>query len=127
MMRAIGVLLVAVAFGFGLYFQGWITVPMVGAIYAALSRRASAPQDAMAGAMLATLALLVPQMVMPTFSRLLEQLGAIFPMPGIAVLALAVLLLMILAFTSARVAIGVVGTRELGVVRIDPASVRVGR
>ena len=127
MMRVAGVLLVAVAFGIGLYFGGWMTVPLVGAIYAVAIRKRRAPADAMLGAMLASLALLVPQMVMPTFSRLLEQLGAIFPMPGIAVLALTVLLFLILAFTSARVALGVVGLREARAVRVDPATVRVGR
>ena len=126
MMRVVGVILAAVAFAIGLYFQGWITVPLVGAIYGAGLRRRSAPPDAMVGAMLASLALLLPQAIMPAFPRLLEQLGSIFPMPGIAVLALTVLVHMILAFTSARVAIGVVGVREARVVRVDPATVRVG-
>ena len=127
MMRVAGVLLVAVAFAIGLYFGGWVTVPLVGAIFAVAVRRRRAPADAMLGAMLASLGLLVPQAIMPTFSRLLEQLGAIFPMPGIAVLALTVLLFMILAFTSARVALGIVGVREARPVHVDPAAVRVGR
>jgi hypothetical protein len=126
MIRTVGVVIVAVAFGIGLYFQGWATVPLVGAIYAVASRRRSAPQDAMLGAMIAAIALLVPQMIMPTFLRLLEKLGSIFPMPGITVLALTVLLMMILAFTSARVALGIVGTRDPRAVRVDPRSVRVG-
>ena len=126
-MRAIGALGVALAFGIGMYFVGWLTVPLIGALYGAVRRHRGAPQDAMLGAMLASLSLLVPQMVMPTFSRLLEQLGAIFPLPGIAVLALTVLLSMVLAFTSARVAIGVVGTRDPRVVGVDPATGRLDR
>jgi hypothetical protein len=126
MIRMITTLLVAVAFAAGLYFVGWMAVPVVGAIYGAVRRRRSAPSEAMTGAMLASLALLVPQMIMPTFLRLLEKLGSIFPMPGIAVLALTVLLMMILAFTSARVALGIVGTRDPRAVRVAPCSVRVG-
>jgi hypothetical protein len=104
--------LLAVAFAAGMHFVDWWAVPLIGAIYGLLIRRARAPREAMFGALLGTVALLLPQALLPAFMRLLEQLGSIFRMPGVAVLGLTVLIAMILAFTSARVAVGVAGTRE---------------
>jgi len=112
MIQAIRVLLLAAAFAFFLYIAGWTTVPLVAAVYGLAVRRRAAPREAMTGAMLASLGLLLPQMLSPAFTLLLGQLGAIFPLPGIAVLGLTVLLYMILAFSSARVATGIVGTRD---------------
>ena len=109
-MTLLRVVLLAVALAAGIYFIDWWAVPLIGALYGLLFRSIRAPREAMFGALLASVALLLPQALMPTFMRLLEQLGSIFPMPGVAVLGLAVLMAMILAFTSARVAIGVAGT-----------------
>ena len=66
----------------------------------------------MLGAFIASLVLLSRHMVLPGFGRLLDQLGGIFPVPGLAVVGITLLLAMLLAFTSARVAIGVVGVRQ---------------
>ena len=109
-MTFLRVVLLAVVLAAGMYVIDWWAVPLIGALYGLLRRSMGAPREAMFGAMIASAGLLVPQALMPTFMRLLEQLGAIFPMPGVAVLGLTVLMAMILAFTSARVAIGVAGT-----------------
>jgi hypothetical protein len=111
-MRTIRILLLAGAFGAGLYFVAWWTVPLVAALFALLYRGRTAPSDAMIGALVASLVLLAPRMLYPSFGTLLRQLGQIFPMPGVAVLLLGILLTMVLAFTAARVALGVVGTRS---------------
>lgn len=110
-MRALRLLAVTAAFVAGLFFVAWWTVPIVAAASAALSRDKTAPGDATVGAFVASLLLLAPRMLFPAFGTLLRQLGQVFPMPGIAVMLLGVVLTMILAFTSARVMLGVVGTR----------------
>ena len=112
-MRAIRLLLVAAAFTAGLYFVAWWTVPIIGALYALIRRNRAAPSEAMIGALVASLLLLVPSMTLPAFGTLLEQLGKIFPMPGIGVLGLTLMLFTVLAYTSARVMTGATGTREI--------------
>ena len=97
----------------GLLYAPWWIVPAIAALHGLLRRVRSAPMEAAVAALLATLLLLVRQIVSPAFGRLLSQLGEIFPVPGAAVVGLSALLAMLLAWSSARVAIGVAGVRDL--------------
>lgn len=85
---------------------------MVAVLYALLRRHARAPAEAMTGALLASLILLARQMLMPAFTNLLTQMGSIFPVPGIFIFGLTLLMAMVLAFTGARVASGVLELPE---------------
>lgn len=102
------VLLVA-CFIAGLLYAPWWIVPALATVYALLRRTRSAPAEAAAAALIATLLLLVRQIASPAFGRLLAQLGETFPVPGAAVVVLSALLFMLLAYCSARVVIGVAG------------------
>ncbi|MES2522236.1 MAG: hypothetical protein V4617_06015 [Gemmatimonadota bacterium] len=109
-MRILRIALLAAAFLGGLYLVAWWTVPLVAGAYALLRRDSLASREAAVGALIATVVLLMRQMLLPAFSTLLSHLGQIFPVPGIVVLGLSLLLAMVLAFTSARVVTGIVGT-----------------
>ena len=111
-MRALGVFLVAAVIAVGTWFGGWLAVPLCAIVYAIARRERSAPLDAAAGAALAWLALLLRLAPNHAFGTLLLQLGQIFPAPGLIIVAVTVLLAALLAGTSARVALGVVGIRE---------------
>jgi hypothetical protein len=95
----------------GTWFLGWWAVPVVAALYAVGRREMSAPREAGLAAMLAWLVLLIRLKAQPSFATLLAELGQIFPVPGIAVAGLALLLAMVLAVTAARLVIGIVGIR----------------
>lgn len=109
-MPILRMVLLAAAFVAGLYLVGWWTVPVVAGVYALLRRDVRASREAALAALVATVALLTRQMMLPAFSTLLAHLGQIFPVPGLAVLALSLALAILLAFTSARVVTGIVGT-----------------
>lgn len=111
-MRALRLLLLVGVFAGGVYFVAWWTIPIVAALFALVFRDRSAPRDAMLGAMGASLVLLAPRAIRPSFPTLLHQVGQTFPLPGVAVLGVGLLLSMLLAFTAARVALGIVGTGE---------------
>lgn len=110
--RVLATVALAACFTAGLLYAPWWIVPLIAAAYALLRRAGSAPAEAAFAALLATLLLLVRQIASPAFGRLLAQLGEIFPLPGAGVLALSALLAMTLAYSSARVAIGVAGVRD---------------
>lgn len=111
-MRVLRMLLLIACFAAGVYFIAWWTVPLVAGLFALLYRGRRAPRDAMLGALSSSLLLLAPRAAVPSFAPLLRQVGQTFPMPGVAVLVLGVLLSMTLAFTAARVVLGIVGSRE---------------
>jgi hypothetical protein len=111
-LRILLLLVLAAAFAAGLLFGAWWTIPAVAALYALVRRARSAPLEAAMAALLATLALLARQMLLPSFGRLLAQLGEVFPVPGTAVAGFTLLLAVTLAFTSARVVVGVAGVRD---------------
>jgi len=108
-MRALRLLLLVVAFCAGLWFVAWWTVPAIAAAYALVWRRRGAALEAMLAALIAALVLLVRQSTMPGFGPLLSTLSEIFPVPGLAVAGITLLLWMILAYMSARTVAGIVG------------------
>ena len=111
-MRILTVILAAIVVAVGTWFGGWLAVPLCAAVYAAAQRTARAPGDVAVAASLAWAALLVRLAPNPAFGRLISQLGQIFPAPGVGVALLAIVLAATLAFTAARVSIGVLGVRE---------------
>lgn len=110
--HAVATLLLVACFIAGLLYAPWWIVPVLAALYALFRRARSAPVEAAVAALLATLLLLVRQIASPAFGRLLAQLGEVFPVPGAVVVALSALLAMLLAYSSARVMIGVAGVRD---------------
>jgi len=111
-MKFLMVLLLAAMVAAGTLLVGWWTVPVIAAAYALLRRSAVAPREAMVGALLGWTLLLVRQMQQPSFTTLLDRLGGIFPLPGIGVAGLALLLAVLLAWSAARVTIGVFGVSD---------------
>jgi len=111
-MRWLAMGLLAIVIGEGTLFVGWWTVPVIGAIYALLSRHTSAPRESALAALLAWAALLARLKSYAAFGTLLTQLGQLFPIPGAGVAAFTLALGVVLAATAARVMIGVVGVRE---------------
>ena len=110
-MRYIRLLGVAAAMMAGTWFLGWFAVPLIAALYALVRRDLRAPREAGIGALLAWVVLLIRLKSQPSFNTLLGELGQIFPVPGAAVAALALLLAVVLAMTAARVVVGIVGLR----------------
>ncbi len=111
-MRILTVMLSAIVVAAGTWFGGWLAVPLCAAVYAAAQRTSRAPGDIAVAASLAWAILLVRLAPNPAFGRLVSQLGQIFPAPGLAVALVAILLAGVLAFTAARVSIGVLGVRD---------------
>ena len=112
-MRYVVVLLLSPLMIAGTWYAGWIAVPVLAAVFALVRRDARAPQEAGVAALLAWLVLLTRTATAPSFGTLLHQLGEIFPMPGLVVALLPLLLAVILAASAARVVVGVVGVRAV--------------
>ncbi len=108
-MRALRIVVLAVCFVAGLWFVAWWTIPLIAALYALVTRHRAAALEAMAAALIASLLLLARQLMGPAAGPLLSTLGQVFPIPGLAVAGVTLLLAMILAYTSARVMLGVAG------------------
>jgi len=108
-MKPLSLLLLAALLAAGTMLLGWWSVPAIAAVYALLRRDVRAPREALVAALLAWLALFARVMQYGAFSTLLDRLGKIFPMPGPGVVALALVLAMLLAWSAARLTIGVVG------------------
>ncbi len=108
-MSIIRVLAVAVAIALGTYFVGWLSVPVIGALYALLRRDFSAPGETAIAALLGWGALLARIAVFPAFSVLLNRLGKILPVPGPVVGMITLLFAVGLAWAAARVVTMVVG------------------
>ncbi|MBC8087261.1 MAG: hypothetical protein H7Z40_08330 [Phycisphaerae bacterium] len=87
---------------------GWISVPVLAAVFAVVVRSVSAPGEAALAALLGWGALLARVAMVPAFSTLLPQIGAIFQVPGAVVAVLSVLLGVLLAWSAARVLSGFV-------------------
>ncbi|MBL0172616.1 MAG: hypothetical protein IPP90_18285 [Gemmatimonadaceae bacterium] len=112
-MRYLGLLVLSPLMIAGTWFAGWIAVPVLAAAYALTLRDARVTREAGAAAMLAWLVLLFRlKLQQPSFATLLDQLGQIFPVPGVAVAALALVLAVVLAASAARLVIGIVGVRD---------------
>lgn len=108
-MRALRMVVLTILFAAGLWYVAWWTIPLIAAVYALVTRHRAAAWEATAAALVASAALLAPQLVGPASSALLSTLGQVFPIPGIAVAGVTLLLAMVLAYTSARVVLGVAG------------------
>lgn len=89
-------------------FFGWMTVPLLAAVFALALRRESAPGEAALAALLAWGALLARVAMVPAFSTMLPQVGQIFQVPGWAVAVLSILVAVLLAWSAARVVSAVV-------------------
>lgn len=111
-MRAVRILLLAAAFVAGLWFVDWWTIPLFAALHALLWRNRGAGVEAMFAALIATVVLLARQMLGPSFGTLVNTLGQVFPVSGVAVVGITLLLAMLLAYTAARSAIGLAGVRD---------------
>ena len=110
-MRYLQMLLLTALMIAGTWFAGWMSVPVLAALFALIRRDLHATRDAGLAALLAWLVLLLRLVIVPSFSTLLDQLGQIFPMPGLAVAALSLLLAVVLAASAARLVLGIVGVR----------------
>ncbi len=111
-MPIVRLLMLAAAMGAATQFVGWIAIPALAAVYALLRRHQSAPREAMLAALAGWLFLIGRLMSYPSFTTLLDRLGKIFPLPGIGVVALTLVLGMILAWSAARVVTGVTAKTE---------------
>ncbi len=111
-MRPVRVLALAACFAAATAFVGWWTVPVIAGAYALARRHSLAPREAMFAALIAWIALFARQMTQPSFATLLDRLGKLFPVPGIGVVLLALVLATILAWSAARVVTGVVLARS---------------
>lgn len=102
-MTFIRVLVLAVLMAAATMFFGWITVPVLAAVFAVIVRSASAPGEAALAALFGWGALLARVAMVPAFTTLLPQVGEIFQMPGWAVAVLSVVVAVLLAWSAARV------------------------
>ena len=110
-MIALRTLGIAVVIAACTWFGEWWCVPLVGAAYALFRRSSAAPIEAGLGAMLAWAVLFLLNAGQPAFPVLLTRLGGVFPMPGAIVLVIAVLFASLLAWSAARLVLGMTGTR----------------
>ena len=96
------VIVLAIVFAVATYVAGWLSIPVIGAVFAIVVRKPSAPGEAALAALLGWGALLARAALVPAFTTLLARLGGIFPIPGAGVLVLALVFAMALAWSSAR-------------------------
>ena len=107
-MTFLRVIILAIVFAVATFVAGWLSVPVLGALFALLVRKPSAPGEAALAALLGWGALLARAALVPAFTTLLARLGGIFPMPGAGVLILALVFAMALAWSSARLVTAVI-------------------
>lgn len=115
-MTFIRVLILAALLAVATSLFGWVTVPALAAVYSVLFRTRSAPGEAALAALIGWGALLARVSLVPAFTTLLARLGGIFPVPGVAVLGLSLLFVVVLAWSAARVVVGVLPLRSAAVV-----------
>lgn len=87
---------------------GWFAVPVLAAVFAVVVRKASAPGEAALAALLGWGALLARVAMVPAFTTMLPQIGALFGAPGAVVAVLSIALGVLLAWSAARVVAGLV-------------------
>ncbi|MEP6780243.1 MAG: hypothetical protein ABJC26_10160 [Gemmatimonadaceae bacterium] len=114
-MSILRVLLMAVAFAACTYFFGWVSVPLIGAIYAIIRRDFGAPSEAALAALLGWGGLLARVAMVPAFSVLLDRLGKILPIPGAVTGLVTLVFAAALAWAGARVITMVVGRERVAV------------
>lgn len=100
------------AFALGTVFLDWSIVPVIASVYALVRRDNSVVAEVAAAASLSWLLLVWRQMSNPAFAKLLSTLGDIFPVPGIVLIGISLLLAAILAASAARLSLGLVGVRD---------------
>lgn len=111
-MTFVRVVLLAALMAVATCFAGWITLPALAAVYAVLVRARSAPGEAALAALIGWGVLLARVSMVPAFTTLLSRLGGIFPIPGVAVaLGVTLLFAVVLAWSAARVVVGVLPLR----------------
>lgn len=110
--RGLGFVVLVAAFCVGTVFVDWAIVPVIASVFALLKRDRGVTKEVGAAASLAWLLLIWRQMPHPAFSKLLATLGDIFPVPGIALIAISLILAAILATSAARLSLGIVGVRD---------------
>ena len=101
-MPFIRVIVLAIVFAVATFVAGWLSIPVIGAVFAIVVRKPSAPGEAALAALLGWGALLARSALVPAFTTLLARLGGIFPIPGVGVVVLALVFAMALAWSSAR-------------------------
>jgi hypothetical protein len=109
MSRSVRVVVMAAAPPAATWSFGWVAVPVIAAITAAASRQRTAPVDMAAAAAFAWAGLLAWRATAPAFTTLLDRLGGVFPAPGWVLVVVAVLLAAVLAWSAARVVVGLLG------------------
>ncbi len=110
----IRVLVLAALMAAATMFLGWVTVPILAAVFALGVRSASAPGEAALAALLGWGALLARVAMVPAFSTLLPQLGSLFGAPGVAIAAFSIVFAVLLAWSAARIVTGFVIRNSAG-------------
>ena len=103
------ILLLTVLAAAGTWLIGWWAVPLIALLYALYRREGVAPTEVAVATMLAWSALILVNVGAPAFRILVARLGGVFPVPGAVVLLVSVLFAGLLAWSCARVVLGVVG------------------
>jgi hypothetical protein len=111
-MRIISLGLLAFAMALSTGLIGWMAVPTLALMYAAKVQSDRAAIDAALAAAAAWLVLLLRMAAFPAFGTLLKQLGQLFPVPGVAVAGLTLALAALLAWSAARMTLGLIGMRR---------------
>ena len=113
MRNLINVLLVAVIVGFVEQYLGWIAVPVTAVIVSIGARELQLRAwQAGAGAALAWAVMLGASARSPAFSGLLGSVAAVFQLPGVVFVCVALLLPFALGWSTAAVAATVIGRRD---------------
>jgi len=112
MNRVLRIAALTLVFAAGTVFLDWSIVPVIASVYALLRRETAATADAAVGAAVAWLVLIARQASFPSFGLLLSTLGDIFPVPGVALIGVAIALAVVLAASAARLSLGIVGVRD---------------
>jgi hypothetical protein len=112
MNRVLRIAALTLVFAAGTVFLDWSIVPVIASVYALLRRATAATVDAAVAAAVAWLVLIGRQASFPAFGSLLSTLGDIFPVPGVAIIGVAIALAAVLAASAARLSLGIVGVRD---------------
>ena len=112
-MSIVRVLLLALATALCTTVVGWVSVPVIAALYALLRRDFGAPGEAALGALLAWGALLARVAMVPAFAVLLNRLGQILPVPGAITGLITLVFATVLAWAAARVVTAIVARERV--------------
>lgn len=113
MNRVLRVIALVLVFAAGTLLLDWSTVPVIASVFALVRRERGATVEAMMGAVVAWLLLIGRQATAPAFGSLLTALGGIFPAPGVVLILVTLVLAALLAWSAARLSLGLVGVRSV--------------